>query len=255
LTTADFGLPADWFAEKRDLAAPPAAGLLPGVEGLQIGVVKKLEGDPEAQEKIQVSVPVMQADTEGVWARLASFFGSSEIGAFFLPEIGDEVVLGYFNNDPSHPVVLGSLYSATRKPPYGLADDNNTKAIVTRENLKLEFDEENKVITVLTPAGNTIVLSDQDQSILLEDGNGNKVELAPGGISLDSPSDISITAKGKIAIDGKTGVNVSSTSDVKVEGLNVNNNAKVGFTGKGNATAELSATGNTTVKGAMVMIN
>jgi hypothetical protein len=50
-------------------------------------------------------------------------------------------------------------------------------------------------------------------------------------------------------------ITLDSKADVKASGMNVQCEAKVGFTGKGNATAELSASGQTTVKGAMVMIN
>lgn len=255
LTEVEFGLSPDWFAEQRDLVAPPAAGLLPGVEGLLVGVVTKLDGDPEGENKIQVKVPVLQAETEGVWARLAQFYASDGIGAFFVPEIGDEVVLGYFNNDPSHPVILGSLYSSKRKPPYALAAENNTKAIVTRSKMKMEFEEKDKVITISTPGNNKIVISDKDKSILIQDQNNNKVELKPDGIVLDSPKDITITAKGKITLDAVQTIGITAKQDVKTAGLNISNEAQVGFTAKGNATAELSASGQTTVKGAMVMIN
>ena len=255
LTEVEFGLSPDWFAEGRDMVAPPAAGLLPGVEGLLVGVVTKLDADPEAENKIQVKVPVLQAETEGVWARMAQFYASDGIGAFFVPEIGDEVVLGYFNNDPSHPVILGSLYSSKRKPPYALAAENNTKAIVTRTKMKVEFDEKDKIITIVTPGNNTIVISDKDKSILVQDQNNNKVELKPAGIVLDSPKDIAISAKGKITIDAMQEIDITAKTDVKIAGLNISGEAQVGFTAKGNATAELSASGQTTVKGAMVMIN
>ncbi|NKB82602.1 MAG: type VI secretion system tip protein VgrG [Nitrospirales bacterium] len=251
----EFGLPSAWFAERRDLVAPSASGLLPGVDGLQVGIVKKLDADPEGQYKIQVTVPVLQTETEGVWARLTKFYASDGIGSFFIPEIGDEVVLGYFNNDPSHPVILGSLYSSKRKPPYEPTADNFIKAIVTKSELKVEFDDDKKVITLVTPGNNTIVISDDQKSILLQDQNNNKVELSSSGIVLDSPKDISITAKGKVTIDAVGEVGITSKVDVKVTGLNVNNTANVGFVAKGNATAELSASGQTTVKGAMVMIN
>ncbi len=254
-TETGFGMSPDWFAEKRDLVAPPASGLLPGVEGLHIGVVMKLDADPEGEQKVQVSVPVLQAETEGVWARLSNFYSSEGIGAFFIPEIGDEVVLGYFNNDPCHPVILGSLYSSKRKPPYDLTAENYTKAIVTKSELKIEFDDEKKIITVITPGENKIVISDEDKSILLEDQNSNKVELNADGITLDSPKDIKITAKGKITLDATGEIGITSKADVKLTGLNIKNAASAGFEAKGNATAEISASGQTTVKGAMVMIN
>ena len=251
----DFGLAPDWFTERRDLVAPPAAGWLPGAEGLQIGRVLKLEGDPEGLSRIQIELPVMQAQTPGVWARLLQFHASSGFGAFFLPEIGDEVVVGHFNHDPSHPVVLGSLYSSQRKPPYVLEDKNDTKAIVTRCKARIEINEADKVVTIITPAKNQVVLSDKDKSILLSDQNGNKVELHTGGITLDSPKDIKIIAKGTIDIDAVGKISIASQADVAAKGLNIECTANVAFTAKGNASAELSASGQTTVRGALVMIN
>lgn len=255
ISEVDFGMSPDWFADQRDLVAPPASGFLPGVEGLQIGVVMKLDEDPDGQNRVQVSVPILQAQTEGVWARLANFYASNSFGAFFIPEIGDEVILGYLNNDPSNPVVLGSLYSSKQVPPYELTADNFTKAIVTKSQLKIEFDDDKKITTITTPGDNKLVFSDDDKSILMQDQNGNKVELSADGIVLDSPKDIKISAKGKIGIDAVGEIAISSKADVKVEGLNVSHTANVGFTAKGSATAELSASGQTTVKGAMVMIN
>lgn len=255
VTEVEFGLSQDWLAEKRDLVAPSASGLLPGVEGLHIGVVKKLDADPEGQYKVQVSVPVLQAETEGVWARLSKFYASDGIGVFFVPEIGDEVVLGYFNNDPSNPVILGSLYSSKRKPAYELTSDNFKKAIVTKSKLKIEFDDDKKVVTVVTPGNNTIVISDDDKSILLQDQNNNTVKLNSDGILLDSPKDITINAKGKINLTAVGNIAVTSQADMTADATNITHTAKAGITAKGNATAEVSSSGQTTIKGSMVMIN
>jgi Rhs element Vgr protein len=254
-TEVEFGVPWGWFTDQRDLTAPPAAGLLPGVEGLQLGVVKKLDQDPSSENRVQVSIPLLQAQADGVWARLSNFYASKAFGDFFIPEIGDEVVLGYLNNDPANPVILGSLYSSNRTPPYTLTAENNTKAIVTRSKLRIVFDEDKKVITIITPGNNKAVLSDDSKSILLEDQNGNKVQLNPDGILLDSPKDIKVNAKGKIVMTAIGEISATSQADVSVTGLNVTHTAQVGFTGKGSATAELSASGQTTVRGALVMIN
>lgn len=255
VTEIEFGLSPQWFTEQHETEAPLASGLIPGVNGLQIGVVKKLDEDPDGQYKIQVSVPILQSETEGVWARLASFYGSNGIGAFFIPEIGDEVVLGYFNNDPSYPVILGSLYSSNRKPPYELTADNFIKAVVTRSKLKLEFDDEKKIITLITPGNNKIIISDDQKSILLQDQNSNKIELNSSGIVIDSPKDIKISAKGKVTVDAIGNIELTAKADIKNQGLNINHQANIGFSAKGNATAELSASGQTTVKGGIVMIN
>lgn len=254
-TEVTFGMPNYWFADEHQLHAPEAAGLTAGIAGLHIGLVKKLDADPEGQYKIQVSVPLMNAAADGVWARLSTYYGSAGFGAFVVPEVGDEVILGFFNNDPSCPVILGSLYSSKHVPPYELTAENNFKALVTRSKLKMEFDDDKKVITFITPGNNKVVISDDAKSILLQDQNSNKVELSASGILLDSPKDITIKAGGKVAISAVQNVEVEAKMDVKVAGLNVNNDAKVGFVAKGAATAELSASGQTTVKGALVMIN
>jgi uncharacterized protein involved in type VI secretion and phage assembly len=178
---------------------------------------------------------------------MAHFSASNKSGSFFLPETGDEVVLGFLDSDPRFPVILGSLYNGKNASPYNAEATNNTKAFVTRNNLKIEFDEEKKSIIFLTPANNSIIISDDGKSIEIKDQNSNSVKLSTEGISIESAKDIKISANGNIEINAK--------SDLALSGLNVNATADVDFTGKGNATAELSASGQTTVKGAIVMIN
>lgn len=255
LTDVGFGLSPHWFTARSDVAAPPAGGLLPPVAGLQVGVVMKLDACPDGEPKIQVKLPVLQATNEGIWARLAQPFASDSFGTFFLPEVGDEVLLGYFSDDPSHPVVLGSLYSSKRKPPHELKAPNDVKAIVTRSRHRIEFDEKDKIITITTPGENKVVLDDKDKSILLSDMNGNTVRLGTAGIALDSPKDITCTAKGGITLDAVGAVKVQSKADVTAQGLNVGCKGQVAFKAEGAASAELSASGQTTVRGAMVMIN
>lgn len=254
-TEIEFGMDPDWFVERYPAAPLRASGANPGVNGLQIGVVKKLEGDPLSHYRVQVSLPTTRAEKDGIWARLATPRASAGSGTFFVPEVGDEVVLGYLNDDPSHPVILGSLHSSKNKAPREIEAENKLKAIVTKSMLTIEFDDDKKVLTLSTPGGNSIVLSDDAKSILLKDQNGNKVELGSSGITLDSPKDVTIKATGAVSIEATGKISVKSQQDIVAEGLNVQLNAKMGMTAKGAATAELSASGQTTVKGAMVMIN
>jgi uncharacterized protein involved in type VI secretion and phage assembly len=249
-TGVEFGLSPDWFAVPGDPPGPSS-----GMDGLQIGVVKRLDGDPEGKCRIQVSVPRLPGETDGIWARMASFYASDAVGAFFVPEVGDEVLLGHLDGDPARPVVLGSLHGGNRKPPHELTAENSTKALTTRGRLEIAFDDARKAITLGTPGGNKVVLSDDDGSILLQDRNGNKVELGGDGIALDSPKDIRITAKGRITIDAVAGIAMASKADVAVAGLNVSHSAGAAFVARGSVSAELSASGQTTVKGAVVMIN
>jgi Rhs element Vgr protein len=255
-TEVEFGLDPFPFAERKDLMAPPASGRTVGVSGLQIGVVKALAEHPDGEPMVKViyMAPAL-SDQGGVWARLASFYASSGFGAFFLPEIGDEVVLGFLNDDPSYPVVMGSLFSSNRATPYPLDDENPIKAVVTREKLKLEFDDDRKVVSLLTPGGNSVVLSDEDKSITLTDQNGNVVEMTESGITLDTPRDLVLKAGGQVTVTAGSSMSLKASTDLKAEGLNVTCKGSVGFKGEGGASASLEAGGSAVVKGAMVMIN
>jgi len=129
-TQVSFGLSPQWFTEEQfDIEAPLTSGLLPGIQGLQIGKVKKIHEDPDGENRIQVDVPMITPSGDGVWTRLATFYATNQAGAFFMPEVDDEVILGFLNEDPRYPIILGSVYSSKRKAPYTPDNKNTTKAI------------------------------------------------------------------------------------------------------------------------------
>lgn len=255
ITVAQFGHLLEGFIENDSDVAPAIWERVSGISGLHTGVVKKISGDPADGFRVQVTVPTFDTETDGIWARICQFYASNQFGVFFMPEIGDEVIVGFVNSDTSRPVILGSVYSSKQPPPYEHTTENNTKAFITRSKLKIEFDDDQQTLTVCTPTGNQLVLNENDQSVTLEDQNNNCLKMSEEGIELSSPSSISFKADGDVTINAGGNLELAATGDANVEGLNVSCTAKTGFTAKGAASAELSASGETTVKGAMVMIN
>lgn len=255
MTEAGAGISPSNITDETDVVSPSATGFLPGLQGLHSAVVRKLDGDPLKEHRIQVELPWLDGKSKLLWARLASMYATGGMGTFFLPEPGDEVLVGFMNQDPGHPVILGSLYGEKHKPPYEYEAKNNMKAIVTREKMRIEFNEEKKVITLSTPGKNTVEISDDGKYIRLADQHKNEIKMDSGGITLSSAKDIMLKAKGNITMDATMKLSGTAKSDVSLDGMNVKVQAKIGASVKGNATAELSASGQTTVKGAMVMIN
>ncbi|ATZ94348.1 type VI secretion system tip protein VgrG [Dickeya fangzhongdai] len=257
-TCADLGLSPLWFVQEHDVMAPSAAGLLPGVEGLYNATVKKTDQDPDNAYRILVELPLFNDGGKGLWARLANFYSSSGVGAFFLPEVGDEVIVGFLNQDPRFPIILGSVYSANRKPYSELTPnaENSKKAIVTKSELRIVFDDKDSIMTITTKGNNVIVLDDKKQQISITDQHNNAITMSSSGIDIKSPSTINIQADQKVNIKGNLGVTVQASSgDVKVSGLNVNASADMSFNAKGSATAEVQGGAELTLKGAVVMIN
>ncbi len=238
-TDISFGLSPDYFGvQNRDVIQAPASGLLPAISGLHIALVTSLE-DPDGEDRIQIRLPMVDAAEEGVWARMATLDAGENRGSFFRPEIGDEVIAGFLNEDPRRPVVLGMLNSSAKPAPIMASDDNHEKGFVTRSEMKWLFDDDKVAMTVVTPNGNTLVLSDDEGSIKISDENGNTVLLSSDGISLESAADVNIKASGDVNIEG-TNVSLTASAECKAEG---------------SAGAELSSGGSTTVKGSIVQIN
>ncbi|WP_181885488.1 type VI secretion system tip protein VgrG [Trinickia dinghuensis] len=256
LTEVGFGLSPRWFVEEQpDVEAPPAAGLLPGISGLQIGTVKKIDADPLTMTRVLLDLPLIDGDGNGIWARLGTPYATNKAGIMFMPEIGDEVMVGFINDDPRFPVVLGSLYSSKHTPPYTPDQPNTNKAIVTKGQIKITLQDVDKIVTIETPGGQVVVMSDKDKSISITDSNKNNIKLSSSGISLDSPKDITIKATGSVSIQGTAGVSIKSSASVKAEAPQIGAEASATLTLKGTASAELNSAARVAVTGGVVMIN
>ena len=102
-----------------------------------------------------MDIPVVTESSDGVWARLSTMHASNSHGTYYIPEIDDEVIVGFLNADSRYPIILGSVYSASHESPYGHKDNNDIKGFVSRSKLKLTYDESDKSITLETPGGRT----------------------------------------------------------------------------------------------------
>lgn len=239
-TDIEFGLPPEWLMDVfDDVPAHPAGGLLPPVEGLQIGLVTALEGDPDGEYRVQVRVPMIDAAEEGVWARVALLDAGADRGTYIRPEIGDEVILGFLGGDPRNPVILGGVHSSAAAAPIEPTDDNHEKGVVTRSGIRFVFDDETTEATLETPNGNTVVVSDDAGSVTLADEHGNTVVLDADGVAIDSAGDITLSASGDVTVEG-TNVSLAATADVTAEA---------------SANATLSGSAQTEITGSIVKIN
>jgi Rhs element Vgr protein len=205
-TDVQFGLSADRFVEQPDIVDAPAAGLVPAVNGLQVGIVDKFEKDPDKEFRVKVNLPGIHKDQGVVWARLASPDAGRERGYFFRPEPGDEVVVGFFNGDPRHAVILGAMYGSKNTPPKDfseLTQDNIKKAIVTSKGTTIGFvDDKKSSVFIETPDKNRILLDDDAKAVTLSDQHGNTITLNKDGIELKSAKDLKIEASGNVEIKG-----------------------------------------------------
>ena len=250
-----------YLDENRDAATLPAGGLLPPVHGLHVGVVKQIHEDPKGEFRVLIDIPLIdrQAD-EGVWARMAHYYATKNAGFVWYPEVGDEVVIGFLDNDPTHPVILGSLYSsAIPLQSEHTPDDKNTfKAFSTSEGkMKIEFEDVKKIITVITPNKHTIVISDDKDSITIEDPvNKNKMVMDSKGILLEADKDITLKSKANIVMEAMSDIKMKATANIKAEATaNYEMKATAQLKAEGTAGSEVKSAAIVKIQGSLVQIN
>jgi uncharacterized protein involved in type VI secretion and phage assembly len=157
--------------------------------------------DPDGQGRVKVSLP-WAADPDGAsylsWARLSTLMAGNGRGTWFVPEVGDEVLIGFEAGDPRRPFVLGALWNGSDKPPESMdgAGRNDVRVIHSRSGHEVRLDDTSgqEKVVVSTPGGQKVTLSDSPSSVEVVDANGNVVRLTSTGITITSSGEVSVSA-------------------------------------------------------------
>ncbi len=246
-THIQFGLdPRCYIFEHNDLNDAQSAGLVGAIHGLQIGKVVQLQNDPDGEDRILVKIPVIDNNAQGIWTRMASLDAGADRGTFFRPEIDDEVIVGFINDDPRDAVVLGMLHSSAKPAPIKAEDVNHEKGFTTRSKMHIHFNDNTKTITIDTPAGNKIMLDESATKIEITDQSSNKITMEPGGIKMESPVNIDIKAGAVLSLSAGGSLSISAPA------LSMKADASVSIEG---ATAKFASQGPNVISGLPVMIN
>lgn len=246
-THLQFGGVPDDPARRERLEARRSTSLLAPAHGLQIGVVTDNE-DPEGEFRVRVRLPLVDPASDGVWARVASGDAGNNRGVMIRPEISDEVVIGFLDDDPRAAVILGMLHSSAHPATLTPSNDNHEKVFVSRSGIKLHIDDDKVVLTITTPAEQQLVFDDDQGSVLLKDKNGNSIKLDSNGITVESSAALNIKTSTETKLD------IGSSGEIKTAtGLTLKAGADLKM--EGSAGAELSTPAVAKLKGSLVQIN
>jgi uncharacterized protein involved in type VI secretion and phage assembly len=157
--------------------------------------------DPDGQGRVKVTLP-WSPDTGGgryeAWARLATFMGGNNRGSWFIPDVGDEVLVTFEAGDTRRPYVIGGLWNGRDAPPQSMdgAGKNDIKVLRSRNGVKVTLDDEDgrEQFVVETPGGQKLTLKDGPGAIEAVDSNGNSVKLEPSGITIIASANVTIQA-------------------------------------------------------------
>lgn len=163
--------------------------------------------DPARHGRVRVKLPWSPDGTGGyeAWARVATLMAGKSRGSWFMPDVGDEVLVVFGGGESKLPFVIGGLWNGQDTPTETMdeAGDNNIKSIRSRNGVKVTFDDtqgEEKLI-LETPGGQRVTLQDSAAEVLVEDSNGNSVTMNSSGISVDAQGSVTVTAGGDVTIN------------------------------------------------------
>lgn len=215
------------------------------VYGVVVGVVTNID-DPSKMGRVKMKFPWLNDTDESNWARVATMMAGKDRGTWFLPEVGDEVLVAFEHGDVQFPYVIGALWNGVDTPPRDNADGkNNERVIKSRSGHELIFGDEDgkEKVEIKTKAGHQLLLDDTSGSekISIVDKSGNnKIELDTAANS------IAITAQTKISLKALD-IEITADSGLKMKGAQVEISA--------DADLKVQSSAMLTLKGSLVKIN
>jgi uncharacterized protein involved in type VI secretion and phage assembly len=197
------------------------------------GIVKE-NLDALSLGRVKVSIPSRSSFEP--WARLCAVGGSGSRGLIWVPEIDDEVLVAFAENDLGNVFILGGLWSMTKRPPLSLPTDFLTKKVLKTGAIEglgheIEFDDLKQSVSIKTSTEQKIVMD--PQKIELSNLAGTVT------ITLDSVAQsIKISALTKISLE-------ALAIEMKAMDINI----------KANATLTVGSIGPCTVTGIPIKLN
>jgi len=135
-------------------------------------------------------------DGTGPWARVATLMAGAHRGSWFMPDVNDEVLVAFEAGDARRPFVIGALWSAANPPPTNMTAGNDRKILRSRNGVSITLDDrqDHESIVIDTPAGVRLTLADGPGSLVLDDGNGNVIELSAQGVTVSAAVAVTVRA-------------------------------------------------------------
>jgi type VI secretion system secreted protein VgrG len=153
--------------------------------------------DPKGLGRVRVKFHWMNGTEKTPWVRVTSPHGGGGKGMFFIPEVGEEVIVGFEGDSPTKPYIIGTVYHGKATNAYSNGG-NDVKALQTR-------------------SGNKVIMNDKDGSVFVEDKDGNSIMLdGAGNITMKANKKIWIDATEEIKLTTKNMI-IEVVEEIKVD--------------------------------------
>lgn len=196
------------------------------IHGVVLGVVTNNK-DEDGLGRVKVKFPWLSDTYESWWARIAAPMAGKQRGAYFLPEVDDEVLVAFEHGDVRFPYVLGALWNGQDAPPVTNDDGkNNVRMIKSRSGhvVKLNDEDGKETIEIIDKSQkNSIVIDTSKNTITVTTDKDITLSASQGTIKLDAQNvEISGSQGAKLKSGGSMNVEASGTMTIKGATVNIN---------------------------------
>jgi uncharacterized protein involved in type VI secretion and phage assembly len=181
--------------------------------------------DPDSMGRVKVKFPWLSADDESYWARVAAPMAGNNRGAWFLPEVDDEVLVAFEHGDVRAPYVLGALWNGVDKTARNNSDGKNDERVIrSRAGHELVFNDSDSGphVQITTKAGHLFILDDTSgqENITVKDKSGNNtivIDSAQNEITISAQMKLTLKAQ-TVEIDADTMLTVKAGATLTIQG-------------------------------------
>jgi len=233
--------------------------------------------DQNGLGRVRVKFHWMGDGEKSPWLRVTSAHGGNNKGMFFIPEVGEEVIVGFEGDSPIKPYIIGTVYNSNAKTSFSNSG-NDVKALQTRSGNMIVMNDNEGSVHVADAKGNDLKIDGSgninitaSESIVLTCGNA-KVEMKKDGTININGKQITTTATDKAVMtsgqasftaDGKQNeadmagmkASISGTQETDIKGLKTTVSADTEVDINGNTQVNISGNIMVAVKGAMITLN
>ncbi len=200
----------------QDDGTPSASAKMYGVE---VAIVTNVQ-DPEKLGRAKVCFPRLPGNPESDWVRVTQPAAGAGRGFYWLPEVGDEVLVAFERGDAHRPYVVGALWNGKDKPMDGAYHDKNvTRMLMTKSGHKIVLSDEDgkeKIVIADKSGKRTITFDVEKKKFTIEDQEGDVEIHAEKKIVLDCEDlEIKTGKSGKIDVGATFDLNVSDKASIK----------------------------------------
>jgi uncharacterized protein involved in type VI secretion and phage assembly len=194
--------------------------------GLAVGIVTN-NRDPEGLGRVKVRFPWLSDQDESYWARIATPMAGKNRGLYFLPEVDDEVLVGFERGAMEFPFVLGALWNGRDTPPENNSDGKNNRRIITSRaghTIRLDDSAGAEKIEIVDRSGKNSIVLDSAQNMLTISADADIVITSANGRLTLSGKGVEIASEMEVTIQAKTTMDLQARASMKIKGATVDIN-------------------------------